>query len=294
MWHFFLSLARIVCQVFSSSFRLYCNQESNHRRFRLFIYLWDRRNWVEFNEQSQISEEKSFVGNCERTSSSRKCRNVNDWDENGILNLYYLLQPRPRSTIPLSFFYVPLKPTERQSWRGSRQTGFRDTVNNVPSPTLTSCLRLHSISPWNDCVWPLEKMNKYVQSKPEKYNCRDIRLPYLTSVCVCVCVCVSYCALMFACPEGSYLRLLWSRGMCVILVEVKSNIRLVTAGEKKKTGSFAPFFPSFFSVSLSPSLHVCVSPTAAKPRTPRCLMFYRVLNAVCLSEIKAPLIGIVL
>lgn len=196
--------------------------------------------------------------------------------------------------IPLSLFpFLRLFEAHRASrWRASQQTEFRDTVNNVPSPTLTSCLRLHSISPWNDCVWPLEKMNKYVQSKPEKYNCWDVRLPYLTSVSVCVCV--SYCTLMFVCPEGSYLRLLWSRGMCVILVEVKSNIRLVTAG-KEKTGSFTPFFPSFFSVALSTSLYVCVSPTAAKLRTPRCLIFfYRVLNAVCLSEIKAPLIGFVL
>lgn len=180
----------------------------------------------------------------------------------------------PPSLFP---FLRPFEADRASRWRSSQQTEFRDTVNNVPSPTLTSCLRLHSISPWSDCVWPLEKMNKYVQSKPEKYNCRDIRLPYLTSVCVCVCV--SYCTLMFACPEGSYLRLLWSRGMCVILVEVKSNIRLVTAGEKKKTGSFTPFFPSFFQF-LSP-LHFMFVSRLRRPSPER-------RDALCFIECWMP------
>lgn len=63
---------------------------------------------------------------------------------------------------------------------------------------------------------------------------------------------------------------------------------------KKENWPFLSFFPIFFSLSLSSSLYVSVSLTPAKLRTPRHLLFYGVLSAVCLSEIKAPLIGILL
>lgn len=170
----------------------------------------------------------------------------------------------PQSLFPFSH---PFEADRASRWRGSQQTEFRDTVNNVPSPTLTSCLRLHSISPWNDCVWPLEKMNKYVQSKPEKYNCRDIRLPYLTSVCVCLCVIlhVDVCVSRGVIFEAFMI----SRDVCYI-GRGEKQYPLGNSRGKKKLALSLLFSHLFFSFSLHFTLCLCLAyggqaPNAAMP-----------------------------